>query len=99
MLRLTIGPQFHQEIAGGPLQSSALQSPDRVQDSEEQNYEEVHLQSEISLQYPDENVNFFHQEIAGGPPQSSALHSPDRVQDSEEQNYEEVHLQFQIWIQ
>ena len=58
MLRLTIGPQFHQEIAGGPLQSSALQSHDRVQDSEEQNYEEVHLQSEISLQYPDENVNY-----------------------------------------
>ena len=54
VIGLTIGPQFHQEIAGGPLQSSALQSPDRVQDSEEQNYEEVHLQSEISLQYPDE---------------------------------------------
>ena len=59
ILRLTIGHQFHQEITGGPIQSSALQSPDRVQDSEEQNYEEVHLQSEISLQYPDENFIFF----------------------------------------
>ena len=43
VIGLTIGPQFHQKIAGGPLQSSALQSPDRVQ-----NYEEVHLQSEIA---------------------------------------------------
>ena len=56
----------HQEIAEyGPLQSSAIQSPDQwdwVQDSEEQNSKEVHnLQyidekswHEISLQYPEE---------------------------------------------
>ena len=44
MLCLPYAGFFHQEIAGGPPQSSALHSPDRVQDSEEQNYEEVHLQ-------------------------------------------------------